>query len=134
MAPLAPMVGTRDPGLTTIWARRGRDPGNQVEQKEREVPEAVFNAAPEHKEKEHVSQQVQPPAVQKHGNKNGTHGESCRKGEEGRRRIAGGDQSIQEDKAVQVRAQGEFNEKGPKVHDDQEQSKCPEGAPANVVG
>ena len=72
----------------------GPDPGNQVEQEEREVPKAVFNAAPEDKEKEHVSQQVQPPAVEEHGNKKGHHGEPCRKREEGRRRIAGRDQSV----------------------------------------
>ncbi len=81
------------------------------------MPEAVFNAASEYKKEEHVAEQMQPPPVEKHGNKNRGHAEPCRERKEGRRRIACGDQSVHEDKAVQVPAQGKFNEEGPEVRD-----------------
>ena len=45
-----------------------------------------------------------------------------------------GNEPIYENKTIQVRTQGEFNKKSPKVHHDQQQGNCPEGAPANVVG
>jgi len=61
---------------------RGRDPGKEVEQKEWEVPEAVFDAAPEGKKKEHVPQEVKPPAMQEHEYKNGKHRAACREREQ----------------------------------------------------
>lgn len=55
-----------------------RNPGDQVEEKEREMSEAIFNAASEYKEKEHVPEQMEPPSVEKHGDENGRYRESCR--------------------------------------------------------
>ena len=65
------------------------DSGNQIEEKKSEVAEAVFNAAAEYEEKQHVSQQVQPPAVQEHGNEDRANVQPGGKGKQMRQQNSG---------------------------------------------
>ena len=48
-------------------------------------------------------------------------------------RITGGDHPIEEDKTIQVRAEGKLDDEGPNVRDDQDQCNRPKGAPSNVI-
>src|ERR1035438_9470319 len=71
--------------------------------------------------------------MQEHGNEERGQGKPRRQGEEMRRRIAGGNYPIEKDKAVQVRAEGKFNDEGPNDDGDKDQRNRPKGAPANVI-
>ncbi len=98
------------------------------------MPEAVLNTAPEHKQKKHISQDVQPSPVQEHGDKNGSHREPEGERVDRGRGVAGRNEPVNPYKVVQVRAQTKLIKKGPKVQNDQKQGDGPEGAAPNVVG
>jgi len=113
--------------------RRG-NAGSQIEQQKIEVAKAVFNAAAKDKEKEHIPQQVQPSTMEEHGDEDWRHGEAQRQSQKMCGGIAGRNQAIQKNEAVQVRAKRKLNDKSPDIRHDQEQGKGPKGAPVNMIG
>jgi hypothetical protein len=78
-------VGPQDPGYGAAgpdhgdgrtWVGKylgqgGRKTTDQVEKKEAEMAQRIFDVIPEDPEVEHVSEEVEEPSVEKHGGKNG---------------------------------------------------------------
>jgi hypothetical protein len=99
------------------------------------MPKAVFHASPEDEKEEHVPKEMQPPSVQKHGNKDGNK-ETCHA--QVRESVAGDvtgrDDPIQGNQTVDAAALTQLKEKDPCIRDDEGKSKSPKGASPDVVG
>ena len=86
------------------------------------MPKAVFHTPPKDEEEEHVAEEVQPSAVQEHGNENRK--KKAIQGQVGKS-VAGDisrrDDSKDENQPVDIAALRKFKEEGPHIHGDEDQ-------------
>ena len=71
IAPDAPSVGITESGSTRICAKLAITPGDEVEDEEQPVADAVLDVVAEDPQEEHVAGEVEPAAVHEHAPEQG---------------------------------------------------------------
>lgn len=108
--------------------------GKKVYDQEFRMPETVFDAAAENKQEEHVSQQMEPAAMQEQGGKKGNQGacQGCVVEVVGRG-IPSGDHTESHNHPIEGWSLGQFQQEDPHIGDNQQQGDEPKGLPPDMV-